>query len=144
MDDRVFFRKQGPTYEAGGLVVYPPWCPEWLASALDDIWRVASLPRDWDGEGSPPPTRRTVWTAVRLLQSSIHYSLPPPFVCPLREGGLQIEWQDGGRELETEFWDTGFVEYLRVFEDGSMDEGRCRASDTRAFRRLVEWLDTGA
>lgn len=143
IEDRLFFRKQGATYEAGTLVVYPPWCPEWFASAIDDIWRVASLKYDWDGEGSPRPRAEAVKTAVSLLLGLVHYELPTPFVCPLREGGVQIEWRQGRRELEVEFWDAEDFEYLKVFEDGSMEEGRCPTSSFRAFRRLVEWLDAG-
>lgn len=140
IDDRLFFRKEGPTYEAGGLVVYPPWCPEWFASAIDDIWRVASLKADWDGEGSPAPSPAAIGVAVRLLRSLIHYSLPAPFVSPLRGGGLQVEWQQAERELEVEFWDAPEIEYLKVLEDRSMEEGRCPSSDSKALRQLVKWL----
>lgn len=143
IEDRFLFRKRGSTYEAGILVLVPTWGPEWFASALDDISRVASLRRDWDGEGSPAPSPAAVGIAVRLLQSLIHYSLPFPFVSPLRGGGLQVEWQQAERELEVEFWDAPELEYLKVLEDGSMEEGRCPSSDFQALRQLVKWL-TGA
>jgi hypothetical protein len=121
----------------------PVLCPDWLVSVLHNVARLAALPSDWDGEGSPPPSLAAISTLLGLLQGLTYYSLPTPFVCPLREGGLQIEWRQGQRELEVEFWDAEYFEYLKVFEDGSMEEGKCPAFDLRAFRRLVEWLDAG-
>ncbi|MBN1918453.1 MAG: hypothetical protein JW889_11120 [Verrucomicrobia bacterium] len=141
LNEKPLFQRCGPTYEAGTLVLVPTWGPEWFASALDGIWRVASLRSDWDGEGSPPPSPVAVGTAVRLLQGLVHYDLPSPFVCPLREGGLQIEWQRYGRELEVEFWDAEEVGYLKVRVDGSTEEGQCPAFDLHTFRELAEWLN---
>jgi len=159
-DEMVLFPIGDVTVVAGATE-----CPLWLVSALREVGRVADLPSDWDGEGSPPPFPAVLAAAARLLlalahssapgvtdpsgggeyllQDSLHYSLPSPFVCPLRDGGVQIEWRQDGRELEIGLSNAQHFEYLKVFVDGSMEEGAYRTSDVSAFRRLVEWLEAG-
>ncbi len=108
-----------------------------------DVAQLASLPNDWDGEGSPPPLPRVLATARSLLTRLRYEQIPSPFVAPLSGGGLQLEWQYEGRELEIVLWEPTGFEYLKVFSDESMEEGRHTARDFSALDGLIEWLRYG-
>ena len=134
-------RKQDATYES--LVVFQFHGPEWLDRAMCDVAQLESLPNDWDGEGSPPPPPLLLATARSLLTSLRYEQIPNPFVAPLSGGGLQLEWQYEGRELEIVLWEPTTFEYLKVSSDESMEEGQYTARDFSALDGLIEWLRYG-
>ena len=67
------------------------------------IKRLANLEPDWDGCGGRPPTEEAIKATVELLLEAhglIQGALEMPFISPLPEGGLDIEWDlDSGVEL---------------------------------------------
>ncbi len=71
--------------------------------AVERLRKLTNLKSDWDGYGGVPPTEEAVKaTAVLLLE--IHKLtqglLESPFIAPLPEGGLELEWElDSGAEL---------------------------------------------
>jgi hypothetical protein len=71
--------------------------------AAERIRKLRTLEPDWDGYGGSPPTEEAVKaTAVLLLEAHILTQglLESPFIAPLPEGGLELEWElDSGAEL---------------------------------------------
>ena len=71
--------------------------------AVERIGRLANLEQDWDGYGGGPPTEEAVKAAVALLLETHRLTQGPleaPFIAPLPEGGLELEWDlDSGAEL---------------------------------------------
>ncbi|HLX64216.1 MAG TPA: hypothetical protein VKX17_23290 [Planctomycetota bacterium] len=86
------------------------------------LGKLAQLPSGWDGHDSPPIKTETIEQAERVLAALEAESAPAPHICPVAGGGVQLEWQHGGRELEIEILPDGSVQYLTV-HGNDMDEG---------------------
>lgn len=85
--------------------------------AAERIKKLASLEPDWDGYGGVPPTEEAVKATAELLLESHKLTrglLESPFIAPLPEGGLELEWElDSGAELMLVIPTTGTdVRYL--------------------------------
>src|SRR5438105_11712274 len=115
--------------------------PPWLSSALADIARIAALPPGWDGYGSPQLSVEEWEQATQLLASVTHSDLPAPKIVPVSGGGIQIEWQHCGRELELEIV-AGAQEviFLQVYRDGTTEEGSYPPADVYKPRLTVTLL----
>ena len=118
--------------------------PPWLSSALADIARLAELPPGWDGYGSPQRSVKEREQATQLLASMTYSDLPAPNIVPVSGGGMQMEWQHGGRALELEIV-AGAQEiiFLQVYEDGTTAEGSYPIADGNHTRALLDWLLVG-
>jgi len=118
--------------------------PPWLSSALADIARIAALPSDWDGYGSPQLSVKEREQATQLLASMTYSDLPAPSIVPMSGGGIQIAWQHCGRELELEIM-AGVQDlmFLRVSEDGTTEEGSYPIANVNKTRALLDWLLAG-
>lgn len=85
--------------------------------ALERIEHLKNLASDWDGHGGLPVNNAAAQSATQLLLK-IHVltmgNLNLPFIAPLPDGGLILEWiQDSGKELTLEVSaDGNRVEYL--------------------------------
>ena len=71
--------------------------------AVERIRKLTNLGPDWDGYGGKTPTEQAVKATVELLLKTHRLtqgSLESPFIAPLPEGGLELEWElDSGAEL---------------------------------------------
>jgi hypothetical protein len=116
----------------------------WLSSALDDVARLAALPPDWDGYGSPQLGATEREHAIQLLASIDHQGIPAPNIVPISGGGIQIEWQHNRRELELEIVPgAAAVLFLKVHEDDTTEEGAFPLTDRHTMRKLLAWLCVG-
>jgi hypothetical protein len=118
--------------------------PPWLSSALAEIARIATLPPGWDGYGSPQLSVEEWEQAIQLLASITHSDLSAPNIVPVSGGGIQIEWQHCGRELELEIVaGAREVIFLQVYGDGTTEEGSYPIADVNKTRALLAWLVIG-
>src|SRR5262249_17862283 len=88
--------------------------PPWLAEACRSISRLAQLPANWDGEGSPAPKPVVLEQALRLLAEMEPYAMPTAHIGPISGGGLGVEWRLGERDLNLEILPDGSIEYLKA------------------------------
>ena len=86
--------------------------PQWLITTRQSLARLAALPNNWDGYGSPALTRAAIQAAHRLLKTLEQLPLPAPQVFPVTGGGLSFSWQQGNRELDIEILPDGSAQYL--------------------------------
>ena len=80
------------------FVAWPAHQPNLVHDRLEML---RNLPDDWNGEGSLAISEQVIWKAKELL-SFVHVlapRLPYPFVAPLVDGGLQMEWKAREAEL---------------------------------------------
>jgi hypothetical protein len=117
--------------------------PSWLQSALATVRRLAELPANWDGYGSPALPSRVVERATQLLTFLEWDELPVPQIGPVSGGGIQIEWHVADRELEIEILPDGSVEFLTV-EGEAMHEGPLTVDRPDLSRALVRWVMGGS
>jgi hypothetical protein len=79
--------------------------------------KLSKLEPDWDGYGGSPPTEEAI-SRTKILLREIHGLtqgiLEVPFIAPLPDGGLDLEWElDSGAEMMLVVPPTGRdIEYL--------------------------------
>jgi hypothetical protein len=116
----------------------------WLSSALADVARIAELPFDWDGHGSPALGAKEREHVTKLLSSIDNADVPSPNIVPISGGGIQIEWQHEGRELELEIVaGSEDLIFLKVYEDSAMEEDSYPVADLDRTKELLDWLLSG-
>lgn len=115
---------------------------EWFTSVLRDIAEISNLPRDWNSYGSPPLTADAKRQAIDVaLRFSTGVALPPPSVAAVSGGGVQFSWDVGAKALELEVMPDGGIDYLRIYDDDTMSEGRINpAMAADHLRQQVRWL----
>jgi hypothetical protein len=73
--------------------------PNDLAAQLEDL---ATMQDGWlDGKGIAPRRENLDWFAA-AWEKNIPLELPKPYIYPTPEGGIQLEWSQGGWELAAE------------------------------------------
>jgi hypothetical protein len=112
----------------------------WLRSALEKISELARLPENWDSYGSRPIQQPAIEQAANLVACLSKLDPPYPQIFPVPGGGIQLELQQGQRELELEILPDGSIEYLLVAEGGEMLEGSIPSSSRGDIYRLAYWL----
>lgn len=74
----------------------------WLGPFLEDANRLLALPEGWDSYNSESVSSNAVARGLNLLVSIMSAEARSPDVVPTSNGGVQLEWHDGERELEIE------------------------------------------
>jgi len=119
---------------------------DWIAKTLPLLWKVAELPENWDGEGSPGTSLKIIDAVERLLsrlEESGIGDIPVPFVCPVAGGGVQLEWSSSRRHLEMEFLDASTIAFLqeeRTPQGEETDTGEYPVTATEKTRQLLNWF----
>lgn len=79
-----------------------------LAAVEKRVADLLALEEDWDSYGADPPSPATAARALAWLGT-----LPPetaaPWLVPTVNGGVAVEWHEGGWDVELEFESTGAV-----------------------------------
>ncbi len=89
-------------------------------SSVERVEELRHLEDDWDSYGGSVPLKSTLDFALAFTRGlcriflSHDAELPPPFIVPTRNGGVQLEWKIGRRELELEIPAAGQFKYLWV------------------------------
>jgi hypothetical protein len=65
--------------------------------------RVQSLPENWDSYGGKRIGFDVVAQSLSILGLIMDSASPAPFVVPLGDGGLQLEWHRNQQDLEVVF-----------------------------------------
>lgn len=108
---------------------------------LAKLAELSALPDNWDGYGSPGPQPAVQEAASALIGILWKAGVPTPHFAPVSGGGLQLEWQKQGRELELEILPHGEIAFLKVYESGEMQEGILPCSAQHEVVELVRWFN---
>lgn len=105
-----------------------------------ELNRLATLPDNWDGYDASPINENCIATARRLVKS-LAGATPRPRVVPLSTGGVQFEWDKGGRSLEIGVDAPDEINYLKFDPASEIEEcGSVASEDPSAIRSLIMWL----
>ena len=109
-------------------------------STLEAIRALGRLPAGWDGQGGPPPSEDVVQIAIGIVCSLRTDEVPSPEAGPESDGGLQLDWWLGDRELEMHIRPSGALEYLLVDAGQPVKEGSIAVTNAQAIQSLIDWL----
>lgn len=76
--------------------------PAWQESVVRQLEDLSALDEGWDGFRAGPIRRDVITFAVRVLESIMRPSTPPPHITPMSHEGLMLEWHRNGFDLEIE------------------------------------------
>lgn len=112
-----------------------------LTAAYADLFRLAELPPNWDGDGSRAPTSEALVAAQQLLNwTACQASLTQPTAClpfaiaPLSGSGVLLDWRCQAADLEVDIGPAGQLGYL--FIDRTGPERRFEEDDDVSLDRI--------
>lgn len=73
--------------------------PPWLVQVRDRFDHLLGLEKDWDSYGAAPVENEAVKSALSILERLLRGHDEVPFIAPLADGGVQIEWTHGAIDL---------------------------------------------
>jgi hypothetical protein len=118
------------------IKLLPGWT--WQLEPIKKILGTMLLPENWDSYGGHTPKREAAETAIQIIASITQKDPPRPRVVPLGTGGIQLEWENGQRELEVECGPDGSVEALKI--EGDREGESCPACTPSDVVNLFAWL----
>jgi hypothetical protein len=112
--------------------------PRDIADALERLEEISSLGRDWDSYNSESPSRLAISTARSFIVALNRRNKAAPFfIGPIPDGGIQMEWQGTGGDLEVEIMPAGdSLNYLRITGKGTVN----RKSEERHHASIEQVL----
>jgi hypothetical protein len=96
------FGPSDPSPAASGVYEFRDDYAPWVKRTVESMRSVFSLPHNWDSYGAPRIAFENVKYAFNLLVFTMDDNTPPPNVVPTPEGSVQLEWHEGGIDLELE------------------------------------------
>jgi hypothetical protein len=118
--------------------------PEFCLAVCSELDDLLTLPKNWDGYGSPKISPTLVDAAkwfVRALPEHLAYR---PRVVPMSPGNLQLEWQHGSKALELEFEPANSIRFLQWHpESGVSEEDTFALTDIDRAVELIRWFMDG-
>ena len=100
--------------------------PVWLNHVSHRLNELASMTGSWDGRGAQSLATDALLMLLHALQRTLNSSTPEPQFVLSPDGGLQVEWHQGGWDIEIEARPNGDIEGM----------GR------HAERRISLWADS--
>lgn len=91
------------TSRRAALRLTVPWemaHSRWFRPALEQLSTLLTLPPNWDSYGGRPTAQGCAEQAISFLARALPAGVAPPWVVPLGDGGLQLEWHRGGIDVE--------------------------------------------
>ncbi len=93
----------------------------WFNSILKRLSELLSLGENWNGYGEKPIQENAVKKAIAVLDT-VYQKGPVPEVVPTPDGGVQLEWEKNGYEIEIEIPSVGPALILVVNSSGQDEE----------------------
>lgn len=76
--------------------------PKWFDPLMQGLADLLTLPANWDTYGALPIELSVVNQASQLMSEILELEDPAPWVVPMSNGGIQLEWHENGADLEIE------------------------------------------
>ncbi len=72
----------------------------WLVGAAERLNELVALTEGWDGKRAPAVAEQAFLTAARVLGELAEEQIPRPDISPSLDGGLLLEWDRDGFDLD--------------------------------------------
>lgn len=108
--------RQERKYSSRGRIIKFEWTinrgtplPAWLDPLMRGLADLLTLPVNWDTYGAPPIEWIVAKQAFQLMSDILDVEDPAPWVVPMSNGGIQLEWHENGSDLEIEIEPEGIA-----------------------------------
>jgi hypothetical protein len=125
------------------VTVRGPTAP-WAQSVKDELEAAMALEASWDSYGGLPIVLRHAREAVNFLNRVMAWETRAPWVVPVPDGGIQLEWHAGGLDVEFCFSDQEQGAFIRDRLDGAPAWTGGVEEGVERFLELRERLTAGA
>jgi len=78
----------------------------------EQLRELSRLERNWNSYGADPIAASAISHAANLIAVMAERGSTEPWVVPLPDGGVQVEWQGGAGRLDVEVAPDGALAYL--------------------------------
>ncbi|MCH8922010.1 MAG: hypothetical protein IIA67_02540 [Planctomycetes bacterium] len=113
---------------------------DWLAEAAGQLSAIQNLGDGWDSRGGVRPRVQVVRSAASLLTSLFRaVDIPKPHINPTPSGGVQFDWEAGGRYFEIELIDPYVAHYYYQDRDAA-EESEGTIYSGELLLELLEYL----
>ena len=113
---------------------------DWLAEAAGQLSAIQNLSDGWDSHGAARPRVQVVRNAASLLTSLVSAAdIPKPHINPTPSGGVQFDWEAGGRYFEIELIDPYVAHYYYQDRDAA-EESEGTIYSGELLLELLEYL----
>jgi hypothetical protein len=92
--------------------------PRWRARVEARFKEIRRLRYGWDGYAAAPIGLSGIGFARSVLESTMATHTPAPSIVPTHGGGLQLEWHEGGADIELMIYRPFEAELSAAFADG--------------------------
>lgn len=116
---------------------------DWLRPAISRVEELTALAPGWNSYNAKPIDAGVAMEAVAFLLDHAYRTVPEPSIVPLADGGIQIEWHDGGVDLEIVFSEREPGVFLEDHETGLSEEHPVGEASA-IFSQLMGRLAAGA
>lgn len=89
-------------YPSEARIRIPSLRSHWYEQLKNRLDELISLPKGWDGYNAPRIEFDCAMFVANLLERMTIEGLPPPQLVPGQNGSIQLEWHEGGFDLEVE------------------------------------------
>lgn len=114
----------------------------WEAEAYRRALSLKDLADNWDRPHSSKPTIPAINSALWFIERVAALELVvlgAPFIVPMSNGGVQLEWEHGVRQLDVELLPDGGARFL-ISEAGKFGEGELGSASPSDVDVLFGWL----
>lgn len=91
---------------------------DWREAVEARLRRLQKYELGWDGYQGKPPRSAVIEFARSILSSVMKPSVEAPSIVPLSGGGLQLEWHNGGLDIEVTIYAPFQAELTVEYHDG--------------------------
>ena len=111
-----------------------------MQQVRDRLGHLTCLPPNWNGYKESPISEAAADEAYRVAEKIILLGATPPFIAPVADGGVQLEWALGGFDIEIEVTPALVVEYSAWHrnEDDALFCGTERSDADRCHKMFTD------
>ena len=114
--------------------------PDWLFSTLDALQKLYDLSPNWDSYDALKIDTRSLESTLRFLLEFLPSNAPLPAIIPTPNGNVQIEWHEGGIDLEIEIRTHGVHDYYFCDIQKNIEVEKVFTGNVAPLREYIETL----
>jgi hypothetical protein len=115
----------------------------WFRPAVEQLGALLTLPPNWDSYGGRATAQASASQTISFLAQTLSAQVAPPWVVPLHDGGVQLEWHRGGVDVEVVLSpEEGDHLYVSDLADGDEWEGALDGAGVARLHAVLDRLTT--